>query len=76
MSYIKGGDIQSAFKCQKFSTFGRFICNDSSLELETIGRLPYDKQSWITLNEPVGERVRYNEGVHSFGGCTVVINIL
>lgn len=63
-----------------YSTFCRFICNDPDLELETIDGLLYDKQSWTTLDEPVGERVKYSESIvftgHSFGGCTMVINIL
>lgn len=63
-----------------YSTFCRLIRNDPNLELETIDGLSYDKQSWTSLEEPTGERVKYNESVvltgHSFGGCTVVISIL
>ncbi|KAF8812247.1 hypothetical protein BYT27DRAFT_7132610 [Phlegmacium glaucopus] len=59
-----------------YSTFCRFIRNDPNLELETIDGLTYDKQSWTTPDESVGERVKYNEDVvltgHSFGGCTVL----
>lgn len=59
-----------------YSTFCRFIRNDPNLELETIDGVSYDKQSWTALDEPAGERVKYNESVvltgHSFGGCTIL----
>ena len=60
-----------------YSTFCRFIRNDPNLELETIDGLSFDRQSWIALDEPP---VKFNESVvltgHSFGGCTVVTDIL
>ena len=61
-----------------YSTFCRFLRDDSILKFDTIDGSEFDKQSWVALNDDV-LKVRVNEEVtlagHSFGGATVVETI-
>lgn len=58
-----------------YSTFIRFMQEDSTLEFDTIDSSTYDRKSWTSTNDGL-PLVKYDSDVsltgHSFGGCTVV----
>uniref|UniRef100_A0A8H7Y0Z5 N-acetyltransferase domain-containing protein n=1 Tax=Psilocybe cubensis TaxID=181762 RepID=A0A8H7Y0Z5_PSICU len=59
-----------------YSSFCRFIQQDSTLEFDTIDGSPYAQHRWSELNNAGQSLIRYDNDVvlagHSFGGCTVL----
>ncbi|PFH51356.1 hypothetical protein AMATHDRAFT_175231 [Amanita thiersii Skay4041] len=58
-----------------YRTFCDFVKGDSSVEIETIDRNTFDKNSWISSDDGAkGCPINYDEDItlagHSFGGCT------
>ncbi|KAF9534710.1 platelet-activating factor acetylhydrolase, isoform II-domain-containing protein [Crepidotus variabilis] len=57
-----------------YSTFSRFVRNDSTLELETIDGTAYPRESWMPAGTTL--KVKCDDEVtvagHSFGGCTIL----
>jgi pimeloyl-ACP methyl ester carboxylesterase len=61
-----------------YSTFCRFLRDDPTLKLDTIGGSGFDKKSWVVSGDDV-LKIRIDEKVtlvgHSFGGATLVRTI-